>query len=326
MSATKAALTDEEVIRTFPCYEGPGEPGYITDFLGTKTRLSSIPSDFARCGGLVEGYPIKGNFHSGPSEWAGVLRAVLDAQGELVAVELGAGWAPWLVIAARAARMRGIESVHLVGVEGAVGHLDFMRAHFADNGLDPDRHTLLHGVVGAYDGVAKFPVVANPAAAYGGEATFAAPSLIARPRGLRARIKAALPAGVRSRLRAILRRGAASSPYTGQTERVPCFSLATILHPFREVDLVHIDIQGAEYDVLASARRVLKEKVKRVVIGTHGRLIEHHLLEELASQSWILESEVSCVYVQQGMKMNLFVDGCQTWRNPDVRTRLRLSA
>jgi FkbM family methyltransferase len=326
MSATTAALTDEEVIRSFPCHEGPGEPGYITDFLGTKTRLSSIPSDFATCGGVVEGYPINGNFHSGACEWAGVLRAALDARNELVAVELGAGWAPWLVIAARAARLRGIESVRLVGVEGAVGHLDFMRTHFSDNGLDPDRHTLLHGVVGAYDGVAKFPEVADPAATYGGEATFAAPSLIARPKGLRARIKAALPAGVRSRLGAVLRRRGAPSPYTGRTQRVPCSSLATILRPFPEVDLVHIDIQGAEYDVLAAARRVLKEKVKRVVIGTHGRLIEQHLLEELASQSWILESEVSCVYVQQGKKMNLFVDGCQAWRNPDVRTRQRLSA
>jgi hypothetical protein len=199
MSATRTELTDSEVIQLFPRHLGPGEPGYLTDFLGTKTRLSSIPPIYAKDSGRVEEPPLEGNFHSKPCEWAGVLRAVLDARGELVAVELGAGWAPWLVIAARAARLRGVEAVRLVGVEGSAAHLDFMRAHFADNGLDPDRHTLLHGVVGSYDGVATFPVDVDPANAYGTEATFAVPSLLVQPMGLRARVKAALAAGVRSR-------------------------------------------------------------------------------------------------------------------------------
>jgi hypothetical protein len=102
-------------------------------------------------------------------------------------------------------------------------------------------------------------------------------------------------------------------PATVQVKR---YSLPTLLRPFSKVDLVHVDIQGDEYDVISSARGVLKEKVKRLVIGTHSRTIEQWLLEELACQSWVLESQEACKFQQRGRSMILIVDGCQVWRNP----------
>jgi len=48
MSAKTVELRDNDVIQSFPRHPGPGEPGFITDFLGTKTRLSSIPAQFAQ--------------------------------------------------------------------------------------------------------------------------------------------------------------------------------------------------------------------------------------------------------------------------------------
>src|SRR3954447_10429695 len=132
---------DEAVLRSFPRYEGPAEPGFVIDFLGTRTRtayISTLPPE-----GHVEGYPLPGNFHATGLEWAGVLRAVLDAGPEVVAVELGAGWGPWLVAVAAAARVRGIRAVRLVGVEGSRHHVEYLRTHFADNGLDPAAHTIL---------------------------------------------------------------------------------------------------------------------------------------------------------------------------------------
>src|SRR6516162_3656534 len=152
----KMRLSDEEVIKSFPCHEGAGIPGYFVDFLGVKTRTSYI-RELPKEGGRVESYPIPSSFHATAIEWAGVLRAVLEADKEIVAVELGAGWAPWLVTVARAASLRGIDSVRLVGVEGCEGHLAFMVNHFSDNGFDPRDHTLLHWIVGTTDGVAAFP-------------------------------------------------------------------------------------------------------------------------------------------------------------------------
>src|SRR5947199_226584 len=122
-------MTDEEVIGSFPLQERQSVPGFIVDFLGAKTRVSYF-SHLSHYDGLVEGYPLTLNFHGSALEWAGVLRAVLDAETEMIAVELGAGWAPWLVTLARAAKIRGISKVQLVGVEGSKGHYEYMQTHF----------------------------------------------------------------------------------------------------------------------------------------------------------------------------------------------------
>ena len=86
-------LSDEEVIKSFPLYGDAGTPDFITNFLGVKTR-TRFHAFLATRSGDVEGYPIPANFHATDIEWAGVLRAVLDADSEIVAVELGAAWAP----------------------------------------------------------------------------------------------------------------------------------------------------------------------------------------------------------------------------------------
>jgi FkbM family methyltransferase len=299
-------MTDEEIIRSFPRYEGAGIPGFVVDFLGIKTRTAYI-ADLPQQGGVVEGYPIPGNFHASATEWAGALRATLDATEELVAIELGAGWAPWLVAMARAARLKGTNKVRLVGVEGSKQHHAFMLSHFADNGLDPQSHTLLHGVVGTADGVAEFPLLPDPSTNWGHRAVFtnANGSPIRR---LVRKVYRALKAAARP----LLRGSARPRP---RTERVPCYSLATLLRPFPRVDLLHVDIQGDEYAVLSGARRLLQEKVKRIVVGTHSRAIEQGLLDELAPHSWVLEAEESCKYRQDGPRMVLVMDGCQVWRN-----------
>src|SRR5262245_56005278 len=93
-----ASPSDEDTIRRFPAHSGPGSPGFVTDFLGCRTRVSSVKSA-AALDGTVEGYPIPNNFHALACEWAASLRPVLDAasRGRLVVVEVGAGWGPWLV-------------------------------------------------------------------------------------------------------------------------------------------------------------------------------------------------------------------------------------
>src|SRR6185437_7591258 len=110
----------EGIIRSFPRYQGPSLPDRVIDFLGTKTRTSYL---CGLPGGQVEDYPLPMNFHATALEWAGALSAVVEAKNELVALELGAGWAPWLVSVARAGQVRGIGKIRLVGVEGSKTHL-----------------------------------------------------------------------------------------------------------------------------------------------------------------------------------------------------------
>ena len=270
---------DQAVIRSFPCYTGPGTPGFITDFLGVKTR-TAYNAHVDQAGGVVEGYPIPGGYHATGLEWAGTLRAARDAGETVVAVELGAGWAPWLVTIAKAAAMKGARRFHLIAVEGSRHHFEYIATHFRDNGLDPAEHTLLHGIAAPADGEAEFPVLANPTADWGTAAV-----LTDAEKG------------------------------TTPTETLRAYSIGTLLTPYPHADLVHIDIQGHEVDVVTAARDVLKEKVRRLVIGTHGRAIEEQLLNELAANGWVLEAEEPCLYKQTEWGMQLLIDGCQVWRN-----------
>lgn len=291
----------ESIIQSFPCLSSPAEEGFAIDFLGTRTRTSYIrglPNT------MTEGYPIPKNFHAFAIEWAGLLAAVDDAAAQLVAIELGAGWAPWLVAAARAAQLRGIEQVRLVGVEGSRKHWEYMCTHFADNGLDPAAHTLLHGVAGAADGVAEFPVLADPSIDWGTSAV-ASPAVVGDKASRVRRLLAPITGMFKNR-----------QPPGAAVERVRSYSIDTLLRPFPAADIIHIDIQGHEHSVVAAARKVLQEKVKRLVIGTHSRGIEQQLFEELSGAGWRLEAEESCTYQAIDGKPSLWLDGCQIWRNP----------
>lgn len=297
----------EATIKSFGRYAGPPSADHVTDFLGTRTRTCYVQG---LQGGTVEDYPIPTNFHATALEWAGVLAAVDEAADPLIAVELGAGWAPWLVSVACAARQRGLKNVRLVGVEGSKKHCDFMHWHFRDNGLDPADHTLLHGVVGPSDGTAEFPLLADPSVDWGTPAILSMPAA-GGPAQLRR-----LAAAVAQRLRWFRRSAQAVS-----TERLPCYSIDTLLAPLGMVDLVHIDIQGHEHVVMAAGQQALKQKVRRVVVGTHGRAIEQQLLDEMSAAGWLLEAEETCLYRQTSGCMALVRDGCQIWRNPNLASR-----
>jgi FkbM family methyltransferase len=274
--------SDEAVIRSFPRYEGPGTPGFVTDFIGMKTRVAYF-SHMDAHDGQVLGYPIPGDVHYSGLEWAGTLRAVRDAREQMVVIELGSGWGPWLIASALAGRLCGIQKFHLVGLEGSRHHYEYMITHFRDNGFDPSAHTLLHGIAAATDGLAEFPILEDPRGNWGA---------------------AAVPSG------------AASA--SGKTEQLRAYSLPTLLKPFATVDLIHIDIQGHEVEVVAARRDVLRQKAKRLVIGTHSRTIEQQLFDELGATGYQLEAEEPTIVRQHGGRLELFVDGCQVWMNPNL--------
>jgi hypothetical protein len=317
-------LSDEEVIMSFPAYQGSGAQGYITDFLGIRTRTSYI-NVLPKEGGRVEGYPIPSGFHASAMEWAGVLRAVLECEREMVALELGAGWAPWLVTVARAAELRGIEDVRLIAVEGCRGHYGYIASHFSDNGLNPADHTILYGVVGVTDGEAEFPPVPDPSADYGVRAILAdnqeskeakshRTAMLVRRLGKH--VLRTMKAGVRAIRHGKFGRQPAHDSESNRTNlRVPCYSIATLIQPFTKVDLVHVDIQGDEYRVISSAEKILKEKIKRLVIGTNSRKIKQQFLDGLTQWDWELESEEACIFKQHWGMNKLLQDGCQVWRN-----------
>ncbi|MCU0705642.1 MAG: FkbM family methyltransferase [Fimbriiglobus sp.] len=275
-------LSAREIVRRFPVYHGPGTPGFVTDHLGGKTHTSFVHW-FPTISGVVWESPlVVERFHS-LDEWVGTLRAVSEADPNqpFVMMEFGAGWAPWCVSTVLACRMRGIKDVHVVGVEGSAGHVAFARQHFAHNNVSPSEYTLVEGIVGA-DGVAEFPDLDDPAADYG----------------------AAIVGGGDER--------------KVRTVKVPSYSIATLLKSYPSVNLLHIDIQGSEADAIRASLKDVTRKVRRMVIGTHSRGIEHELLAMLSADGWLLEADTGCVFTYPDGKPVLYKDGEQVWRNPQA--------
>lgn len=232
-------------------------------------------------------------------DWQTVLESASSAPGDFQMIELGAGWGRWSVLAGLAARAFGRRLGRLAAYEAEPTHYAYTLRHFADNGLPPRRHRVVRAAVGATDGIGAF-YVGRPQAWYG---------------------QALQPAGRATpwltRLWRQWRGGEA-------LKTVPVVGLSTILADYEQVDLVHMDIQGAERDVAEGAIDALDAQVRRVHIATHspdtaatgGHDVEAPLRRLFTEHGWELEVDVPCQgqtdVCGRPVQVN---DGVQVWRN-----------
>lgn len=300
LTSTKEHKGLDQLCALFKRYAGPGTSGFFTDFLGVKTRLKYLP-DIQQYDGAVFGYPSgqKQGLSFDLAEWEATLRSVVEAKDRIVIIELGAGWGPWLVTGAIAAQQRGIEDVQLAGVEGSEGHFGYLLQHLTDNGIDPARHFLFHGIIGTQDGFAYFPKLPDPQQDWGAQAITAA--------------NPAQPAN-ETNGQFIDYRGLAFA----SLEKVPSLSLTTLLKRYDYVNLVHCDIQDSEGDVIPSAFEEINRRVRRIVIGTHSRRSEGALLDVFGPGGWVLEADTPCQYVLIENRVLTTNDGVQVWANPPL--------
>jgi FkbM family methyltransferase len=314
MVATSNTPRDAGQVRHHPlvtAYDPVGgecSPGFDYDFLGVRTRrgyYAGMPEETARTARFTSYPPFDEEYF----EWLDILQAVEEAADSFVMIELGAGYGRWCARAAAAIRRKPNCQFQLVAVEAEPAHFRWLREHFRDNDLDPTEHDLVWAAVGAQPGFVPFWVGA-PDEWYG--------QAIAVGHGQ----PPPLPdVGTRRRLKA--RSALGRPPSASETNRsitwIPCVTLADVLSPYPRVDLIDLDVQGAEYDVLASAIDLLNKRVRRLHIGTHSTEIEQQLRQLLTAHRWEKlndypsqsTSETPCGPIQFG-------DGVQTWVNPAV--------
>ena len=180
----------------------------------------------------------------------------------------------------------------LVAVEADPGHLAFLHQNLADNDLLQLMPHIRHAIVGPRDGMALFPRLHEPSEHWGAAAHYEAAPWWRRWRRPRHEHMIALPS----------------------------LSLPSLLRDHAVVDLMHVDIQGAEGEVLSAAAPTIDAKVRRIAIGTHSRGVEEVLLSLFGALGWTLENEAACEMKQfdtPGMLLNAR-DGVQVWRNPKL--------
>ncbi|HLG90522.1 MAG TPA: FkbM family methyltransferase [Alphaproteobacteria bacterium] len=221
-------------------------------------------------------------------EWIDLLESIAAAKKSFTMVELGAGFGRWIVAAASVIRLYRDIPFHLVGVEAEDRHFEMMRQHFLDNGLDPDEHRLVKAAISEKDGEVHF--MRGHSEEWWGQH--------------------------------IVEQGTKYRGYPdAEVVAVPCMSIASVLEGLDLVDLIDMDIQGAEADAVRGSRDALCAKVKRVHIGTHGAEIERTLIRLFTGMGWIC-----CNNFSYGQMLDThygkitFGDGVQTWINPVLQS------
>ena len=286
-------MAHHTVFSRFPCWQGEVPAGFSVNFLGVVTRKSYwrppnvrvLTGDSASRFVKTE-YPAQDEEYF---EWIDVLESVVAAEGHFAMLELGAGWGPWTVNAAVALRRIGSLPCTFVAVEAEPTHFRWMRQHLSDNAFNVENFQLLQAAVAGTDGKVPFRIVD---AEQGGPAEWYGQWIDRRNRD-------------------------------GGATWVDAVSLNTLLQSLATVDLVDLDIQGAELEVLEAAARELDRKVKRVHIGTHGQRIEEGLRSLFARLGWrCLRCFPSGARIDTEWGTISFQDGVQTWLNPAYCDRL----
>jgi FkbM family methyltransferase len=285
----------------FPPVRSDPQPGFIVDFLGVRTRVTYVTA-FKPLDGRVFGTPVPVDdwFHAETIEYVGLLKSVLTSAERYVALELGAGWGPWLISGATAGKRRGIKDIRLHGVEGDPEHFASMMNHFRDNGFNPADYRLDNAAIGVKAGRARWPKLAvpsddfamRPVACSGEAGNFAGSAK--RPDY----------------------RGALFDQYID----VEMLSFDSVLERELLWDLVHIDVQGTETELCSASAEILNQRVRWLVIGTHSRKIDGDLIELFFRHGWILENEKPARFDYNPSLPSLEAmtnkDGTQVWRNP----------
>jgi FkbM family methyltransferase len=283
------AITHAEhaVFRRFDRYAGGAVPGFNLNFIGQRSNPTFDGQDLSKASSAD--YP---QVSDESFEWIAVLEAVLEAQKTFTMFELGAGYGRWLVAAVCAARQQRPDlSFKLVGVEPEPTHFRFLHQHFLDNGLDPKDHQLIEAAVNATGETVHF-IVGHPEEWYG---------------------------------QAIVPEGFIMQAYpTARTTQVSAVKLVDLLESHSYVDLIDMDIQGAELGVVLSSIDAMTAKARRAYISTHSPDIHSKLAHTFTAAGWTLVE----IYGWTGDKEETqfgpitFSDGIQYWLNPHVlRTR-----
>lgn len=269
------------------------QPGFVVDFLGSRIRTDSLWKSVRNLDGQVTPIPVPGNYHSEAAEWIGVLKSVRSARKRFVAMELGAGFGPWIVAGGTAARSRGIKDIRLHAVEADPLHFHLLRQHLADNDFLPEQHHLMQAAVGVRAEKARWPVIEDSREDWGTrpiETTGSGPT----------------------------------TDYLGRTHgefrEVEVLPVVDLVAREERWDLLHVDVQGHELAICRKALSELNARAHWLILGTHSRAIEGQLIEMLHGAAWVLEHEKPCKFRYNPGAATLeamtVLDGIQVWRNP----------
>lgn len=273
-------------------WRGLAPAGVSVDFLGTRTDhrylpLMQFPAEERGDREIVTHPPAieDGELWFEAANW---VMAAREARGHFVMVTLGANYGAQAVGAAKALQAVNPLPCKLVAVEPVPENyartLDFMR----ENGIDPEAHWLIGSAIGDSNAPVLFPI---GSAGSGAQNCFSTNQPAARADYVRqlvdqGRSEAALRNLLVDNTTGILTNLVAGHDLPAEIKLVSAVTLADVLAPFEIVDYLEADIQQSEILVFPPFVGLLRRKVRRIHIGTHGADTHRTLRDLFRDEGW----------------------------------------
>jgi hypothetical protein len=322
-----------DLFAAIPRATAPAPSGYAVDFLGNliatewmtaMRRVLGAGSHSATDGDVDRSQleqPSLGGGRNGEYWFEAVdwFVAAREARDCFVMASLGAFFGYQAVGARRALDLVNPMPSRLVCVEPVPAKMALVRRHFRDNGIDPDAQWLIETAIGATNDPVLFPVGAPEVAGHNCIAT--------NEPGVRQDLLRTIMAhgrGEQALADLILRNSTGMTKDPGgsaaaEIKFVSCVTLADVLGPFDFVDYVEADLQQSEIVVFPPFVDLLRRKVRRLHIGTHGGEAHAMLRRLFGERGW----QAVFDYPPDGRHASPFGefttnDGILTFRNPDL--------
>ena len=300
------------------------EPDMLIDWMGVRTRIPMLPWAPGELAGTVStALPIPDDgYRSEDVEYAALARALHGVSDHPVrVVEVGAGWAPWAVAAMVQARQRGLPGI-AVAVEADPRKCRWAVQHAEDNSipvsvvtgkprqlvkrlreaLAHDDETGQHLVVVQAAGWVETGTVQFPEAPVDdmGTAVWTLPGTDVDYRGAHLAHREIPAIAVADLLESICSTGTDAAP----------------------VDLLHIDVQGVEFELLQATAGSVQEHTRLMAVGTHNRWSEGQLQYFFLERGWglLIDSPCTAHFTMTHPTLSGFTeqDGMQLYENPFV--------
>jgi hypothetical protein len=308
-------------------WSGQVPRGYIVDFLGTLTDARfrvMFGVDPATVGGgaVTTRLPIIAD-GEGWFEAVNWIAAAREARGSYTMVTLGACYGAQAVGSYMALQQVNPMPSKLVAVEPEPDNYEWTARHMRDNGIDPAQQWLLPYAISDRNEPVYFPV-GSPGS--GAQNCFATNEKDARENYVNELISRG---DVEGSLRNLIMHNTtgmtkdlvpgADYDFKAEIKLMSAITLRDVLSPFDVVDYVESDIQQSEIIVFPPYVDLLRKKVRRIHIGTHGIDVHKALYDQFANSGWTIvfnfEPNSSFTTELGSFTTN---DGVLTVRNPDL--------
>jgi hypothetical protein len=203
-------------------------------------------------------------------------------------ITLGACFAAQAVGAYRALQLLNPMPCKLVAVEPEPENCQWIRRHLRDNGIDLDDHWLIPLALSDRNDPVLFPVGSPGTGAQNCVATNEplAREIYASDIIGTGRVEEALRNLLIHNTTGLTKNLVSGHNFMAEIKLMSAVTLADILGPFDCVDYLESDIQQSEILVFPPFIDLLKRKVRRIHIGTHGQDVHQSLHQLFAERGW----------------------------------------